>query len=123
LPTTQLPEVFGMHDNVDISKQLQETKLLFDNILLTQGRSEGGGGGKSDDVLYQVANNILVKVPHSDSYAVADAFLTCVSHTAHAIAIGWTSVRLFITRWYCVEMAQPVVKLSSLPSSAMILFF
>ena len=62
LPTTQLPEVFGMHDNVDISKELQETKVLFDDILLTQGRSEGGGGGKSDDVLYQVANNILVKV-------------------------------------------------------------
>ena len=66
LPTTQFPEVFGMHDNVDISKELQETKLLFDNILLTQGRSEGGGGGKSDDVLYQVANNILVKVIHLD---------------------------------------------------------
>ena len=62
LPPTQYPEVFGMHDNVDISKELQETKLLFDNILLTQGRAEGGASGKSDDVLYQVANNILVKV-------------------------------------------------------------
>jgi len=55
-----------MHDNVDISKELQETRLLFDNILLTQGRSEGGGGGKSDDVLYQVANNILLKVIYSN---------------------------------------------------------
>jgi len=51
-----------MHDNVDISKELQETKLLCDNILLTQDRAEGGGSGKTDDVLYQVANNILVKV-------------------------------------------------------------
>jgi len=51
-----------MHDNVDISKELQETRLLFDNILLTQGRAEGAGGGKSDDVLFQVASNILVKV-------------------------------------------------------------
>ena len=25
---TQYPEVFGMHDNVDISKDLQETKLV-----------------------------------------------------------------------------------------------
>jgi len=56
-----------MHDNVDISKELQETKLLCDNILLTQGRSEGGAGGKSDDVLYQVANNILVKVPEAQT--------------------------------------------------------
>ena len=55
-----------MHDNVDISKELQETRLLFDNVLLTQGRSEGHGSGKSDDVLYQVANNILVKVLNLD---------------------------------------------------------
>ena len=46
------------------------------------------------------------------------AFLTCVSHTA-------LSVRLSVTRWYCVETAQPIVKLSSLPGSGstMILVF
>ena len=54
-------------------------------------------------------------------------FLTCVSYTAHVIDIGWTSVRqsvcLSVTRWYCVETAQPIVKLSSLPGSPMILVF
>ena len=57
-----MPEVFGMHDNVDISKELQETKLLVDNILLTQGRTEGGGGGHRDHAFYLIAGNILVKV-------------------------------------------------------------
>lgn len=52
-----------MHDNVDITKELQETKLLFDNVLLTQGRSEGGGGS-SDDQLYHIAEDILKKVGH-----------------------------------------------------------
>ncbi len=28
LPMAQAPEVFGMDDNVDISKELQETKLV-----------------------------------------------------------------------------------------------
>ena len=28
LPAVQLPEVFGMDDNVDISKELQETKVV-----------------------------------------------------------------------------------------------
>ena len=50
-------------------------------------------------------------------------FLTCVSHTAHLIDIGCTSVRLSVrlsvTRWYCVETARPIVKLSSLPGSPM----
>ncbi|KAJ8372017.1 hypothetical protein AAFF_G00295290 [Aldrovandia affinis] len=37
LPFSQQPEVFGMHENVDISKDLQQTKLLFDSLLVTQG--------------------------------------------------------------------------------------
>ena len=36
LPAVQMPEVFGMHDNVNISKELQETRLLFNSVLLTQ---------------------------------------------------------------------------------------
>ena len=50
--------------------------------------------------------------------------LTCVSHT-HVIDIVcpsvYPSVCLSVTRWYCVETAQPIVKLSSLPGSPMIL--
>jgi len=33
------------------------------------------------------------------------------------------SVCLSVTRWYCVKTAQPIVKLSSLPGSPMILVF
>lgn len=51
-----------MHDNVDISKELQETKDLFDSVLLTQGASGGGGGGKADEALYSIAEGILTKV-------------------------------------------------------------
>jgi len=64
LPTTQYPEVFGMHDNVDISKDLQETRLLFDSVLLTQSQGHGGGSGKrTDDTLLEIASDILSKLP------------------------------------------------------------
>ena len=56
-----MPEVFGMHENVDITRELAETKQLFDSVLLTQGRSEGGGG-HDDDTLYHIATDILTKV-------------------------------------------------------------
>ena len=59
---TQAPEVFGMDDNVDISKELQETRLFFDSILLTQSQRAGGAGGKTEDILKEIATDILSKV-------------------------------------------------------------
>ncbi|XP_066919650.1 dynein axonemal heavy chain 12-like [Clytia hemisphaerica] len=63
LPTTQTPEVFGMHDNVDIAKDLQETRGLFDSVLLTFSQSSGGASGKTDDTLKEIATDILSKLP------------------------------------------------------------
>ena len=62
LPMSQAPEVFGMDDNVDISKELQETKILFDSILLTQSGGKGGAGKKTEDTLNEIASDILSKV-------------------------------------------------------------
>lgn len=41
LPTTEAPEVFGMHTNANISFQLQETRRLVDAILSIQPRVSG----------------------------------------------------------------------------------
>ncbi|XP_072306337.1 dynein axonemal heavy chain 12 [Eucyclogobius newberryi] len=74
LPVSQHPEIFGMHENVDISKDLQQTKLLFYSLLLTQG-----GGGKrgsssgSDNALYDIASNILTQLP--DNFDIEAALL------------------------------------------------
>ena len=60
----QVPEIFGMHDNVNITKELQETRQVFDSILLTTGASSGGGGGSSsDDALSEIVADILGKLP------------------------------------------------------------
>ncbi|KAL6119092.1 dnah12 [Pungitius sinensis] len=64
LPLSQHPEVFGMHENVDISKDLQQTKLLFDSLLLTQGGgAKGGASSGSDKALFDIANDILNELP------------------------------------------------------------
>ncbi|TSM04870.1 Dynein heavy chain 7, axonemal [Bagarius yarrelli] len=66
LPFSQHPEVFGMHENVDISKDLQQTKILFDSLILTQGGgSKGGGSSGGDNNLLDIASDILSKLPEN----------------------------------------------------------
>uniref|UniRef100_A0A8D0FU01 Dynein heavy chain n=1 Tax=Strix occidentalis caurina TaxID=311401 RepID=A0A8D0FU01_STROC len=64
LPFSQHPEVFGLHENVDISKDLQQTKILFESLLLTQGGDTQRTSGGGDSALYEIADDILSKLPN-----------------------------------------------------------
>ncbi|EPY81024.1 hypothetical protein CB1_000762017 [Camelus ferus] len=56
------PEIFGLHENVDISKDLQQTKILFESLLLTQGGSkQTGSSGSADQILLEITKDILKK--------------------------------------------------------------
>ncbi|CAH1117610.1 unnamed protein product [Phaedon cochleariae] len=64
LPLITHPEVFGMHENADIMKDQQETGLLFTSTLLTQDAMSSSGSSKSpDEVVMEVAADILGKLP------------------------------------------------------------
>jgi len=63
LPIIPTPEVFGMHDNADITKDMQETQQLFDSILLTLSRASSASGKSSDEMLDDVCVDILSKLP------------------------------------------------------------
>lgn len=65
LPFTQEPEIFGLHENVDISKDLQQTKVLFESLLLTQGGSkQTGSSGSTDQILLEITEDILEQLPN-----------------------------------------------------------
>ncbi|KAI9190103.1 hypothetical protein H9P43_001536 [Blastocladiella emersonii ATCC 22665] len=67
LPLLQSPQAFGIHENGDITRQLAETRTFFDSILKTQEKAIGGGGGgaakTADEMVSEVAADILKKVP------------------------------------------------------------
>ncbi|KNE55583.1 hypothetical protein AMAG_01474 [Allomyces macrogynus ATCC 38327] len=64
-PLNQMPEVFGIHENGDITKDLNETNLMIASILLTQGRMTGGSasGSSTDDRMRDIAQDVLGKLP------------------------------------------------------------
>ena len=81
---SQHPEVFGMHDNVDISKELQETKILFDSVLVTQSQTSGGSSGKTtEEALNEITSDILSKVQcYGTTRGVALKYV-CIIYSFH----------------------------------------
>jgi dynein heavy chain len=57
------PEVFGLHENADVTSAQQETYNMFETILLLQPRISTGKGKGRGDHLVDVANDILKRIP------------------------------------------------------------
>uniref|UniRef100_H2YSE4 AAA+ ATPase domain-containing protein n=1 Tax=Ciona savignyi TaxID=51511 RepID=H2YSE4_CIOSA len=64
LPINTHPEVFGFHENADISKDQQETQQMFDGILSTLPRQSASFDGRlSQTIVQDLASDILSKLP------------------------------------------------------------
>lgn len=78
LPMDEDPQVFGLHPNAQITAQTEEAKRFLDVILSVQPRisSSGGGGRRPEDVVADMAEAFLARVPalmhekdaHPDTY-------------------------------------------------------
>eukprot|EP00794_Sanderia_malayensis_P006345 gene6346-7072_t len=66
LPLSDEPEIFGMHENANLAFQIQETHTLVRTVLEVQPRMSSGGTGKtSDEIVYELAESVLGKLPDS----------------------------------------------------------
>jgi dynein heavy chain len=63
LPFYEGPDVFGLHENANISCALSETNALLDTALSLQPRSSSGDGKSWGEILDEIAVDILAKLP------------------------------------------------------------
>eukprot|EP01016_Furgasonia_blochmanni_P037108 TRINITY_DN4329_c0_g1_i8.p1 TRINITY_DN4329_c0_g1~~TRINITY_DN4329_c0_g1_i8.p1 ORF type:complete len:618 (+),score=166.94 TRINITY_DN4329_c0_g1_i8:79-1854(+) len=70
-PIVTEPEVFGLHQNADITKDLNETGLLLNSILLCQSESGGGESSSQDEVLNKLITTIMHDFPQEFNVAEA----------------------------------------------------
>jgi dynein heavy chain len=66
MPLTTPPEVFGLHENADITKDLKESNLLLGSLLATSGTGGGDGGdgeSKKTALLLELSQSILSRLP------------------------------------------------------------
>ena len=63
LPIVPKPEIFGLHENADITCDQNETYEMFSTILGLQPRVSAGKGASREEVIMQKCEEILAKVP------------------------------------------------------------
>ena len=64
LPLDASPTVFGLHENANVTFQMQTTNYLIGGALSLQSAGGGAGGGKSpDEVVDEIAADIEARMP------------------------------------------------------------
>mmetsp|Transcript_44969 Transcript_44969/g.98259 ORF Transcript_44969/g.98259 Transcript_44969/m.98259 type:complete len:105 (+) Transcript_44969:2396-2710(+) len=59
----EVPELFGIHKNGDITSAKLETNVMMNSALQTIPRGGGGGGKSEDEVLEGICDNLLKTLP------------------------------------------------------------
>lgn len=73
LPIYSQPEVFGLHPNADIAKDISETGLFLDSLLLCSSEGVSSEGASQDEMLRKLIESIISDFP--DLFNIEEATL------------------------------------------------
>jgi dynein heavy chain len=62
LPINDTPEIFGLHDNANITFALNETGRVLSDLLKLQPRTSSQAGASREEIMERVARDVLAKV-------------------------------------------------------------
>uniref|UniRef100_A0A3Q3E168 Dynein, axonemal, heavy chain 1 n=1 Tax=Labrus bergylta TaxID=56723 RepID=A0A3Q3E168_9LABR len=63
LPINDSPEIFGLHDNANISFAQNETFALLGTVVRLQPRTASAGGKSHEEIVEEIVADIVVKIP------------------------------------------------------------
>jgi dynein heavy chain len=63
LPLVSPPGVFGFNENASLTKEMGETYKMMEELLLTVGQGSSGGGSGPEEVVGEIANDVLNRMP------------------------------------------------------------
>lgn len=64
-PINDLTEVFGLHDNAEITSAIKDTTTLLSTVLAMMPRAKAKGGRSDDEIIDDMAKGILEKLPEN----------------------------------------------------------
>lgn len=102
LPSTDDPEVFGMHENANVTFNSNESLALMAALLGLQPRSSGGGTGKtSDDIVFELATSFEAQCPSPllDEDAGSTTFVIQSNGLLNSLAICLTQEMVKFNRY------------------------
>lgn len=73
LPLNSHPEVFGFHANADITKDINETLLLFNSVLACSAEGQGSESASLESLLEEICKKILEDFPNMFNIEEASA--------------------------------------------------
>jgi len=68
LPPITGPEIFGLHENAEITTAMNESSELLDSVLSIQPRETGGAGKSSEQIMKEIVCLIEEKTPKQFDY-------------------------------------------------------
>ena len=70
LPINDTPEIFGLHDNANITFAQNETFRTLGDLVELQPKTASAGGASREEVMERTAREILNKVPKTFDIAM-----------------------------------------------------